>query len=149
MRAITTGVGFVLALGVGAHARGAAALGPTLPACTLPMPPESRWAKTVPIGGAATSIDKSLIQSVVRAHHGDLRTCYEDGLRRDETLSGRMSVTWTMQAGVVVDTTLVETSLNDPCVVTCVLDEVGTWEFPEFSSSGTIRISYPFVFGPA
>ncbi len=120
--------------------------------CALEMPPVYEWAHSssaaLASGVLAHSIDKSLIRTVVREHLEEIRDCYQEGLARDPTL-GRLALRWDISTmdGSVSEVELSDTSLEDPCVVICVMEQVETWTFPAFHGrEGTVTITYPFHF---
>ena len=96
----------------------------------------------------ASSLDRAPIIAVVRAHRPELRACYEQGLARNPNLEGTIAVRWSIASDTTVkDVELAETTLADPCVVRCVMDEIATWSFPGFRGlRSDIRLVYPFLF---
>ncbi len=92
------------------------------------------------------TIDKDAIRKVVRAHIGEVRTCYDEGLQRDPTLAGRLVVAFEITPqGATAGAKIAESTLADPQVGACIAAAVGRWAFPA-PQGGSVSVSYPFVF---
>ncbi len=90
----------------------------------------------------------AVIQRVVRAAFGDLRRCYEDGLRASPNLVGRVTVKLVIDTDGHVAFAKAETSdLPDRRVVDCVVDRIRKVQFPS-PEGGTVTVVYPIVFSP-
>ncbi len=125
------------------------------PSCALEMPPlADEWARgpapeALAAGVLGSSINRDLIRVVVRENLEDVRACYREGLARDPALEGRLALRWDISTmdGSVSEVELSDTSLEDPCVVICVMKQVETWIFPAFHGrEGSVTITYPFHF---
>lgn len=111
-----------------------------------------------------------LIQKIVRARFGEYRACYEDGLRRDLTLAGYLSVRFVIEidgrvTGVkdagdappdpfawrVPDALKTPSParprLPDPAVTTCIIAAFRKLTFPA-PESGVVTVTYPLQFAP-
>jgi hypothetical protein len=113
-----------------------------------------------------------VIQKIVRSHFGEYRGCYEDGLRRNAKLEGRVLIHFVIgrdghigniteaEPGTVPkdafgfrDPTIVEKpSVNlprmpDPKVIACVLAAFRPLVFPE-PERGIVTVTYPLMFAP-
>jgi hypothetical protein len=89
-----------------------------------------------------------LVQRPVRERFQCFRRCYQAGLARDPTLSGRVSVRFVIEedTGVVRDVKDGGSDLSDNAVVACVMEEFKELRFP--APSGDVTVSYPIVFTP-
>lgn len=76
------------------------------------------------VQGAATQAD---VQRIARAKgYGTVRACYEEGLRRNQQLAGRVAVELTLQSdGTVQNAHKTSTTLSDDNVALCVAREIG------------------------
>jgi TonB family protein len=93
------------------------------------------------------SIDKDIIRRVIIANKWATERCYELALEHDPNLEGRVVVSFVIDAdGTIGAVEVVDDTLEDPCVGRCVV-EVGKrlWHWPP-RGSGTITITYPFLF---
>ena len=89
-----------------------------------------------------------LVRAVVRAGFDRLIACYEDGLRRDPTLAGRVTVVFVIQPdGTVKDVHARSTTLGDDAAVECILDRFRTLVFPR-PPGGILTVEYPVSFTP-
>jgi outer membrane biosynthesis protein TonB len=96
------------------------------------------------------SLDRDVIRRVIRRHINEVRLCYEQGLRTEPTLSGRITVsfivspTGAVQVASLADSTFVASSTSQS-VVACILTAVRRWQFPTPEGGGIVSINYPFV----
>lgn len=94
-------------------------------------------------------LDKELVRKVVQRHLGDVRSCYEQSLKRAPTLSGKVTVAFIISATGEVASARVETSTaQSPELEACLVNRVLSWRFPE-PYGGEVAVAYPFVFTPA
>ncbi len=93
------------------------------------------------------SLDKRIIQKVVRQHSGELRACYEKELNKIKGLNGRVVVVWLISPqGTVTKALVKESSIKNKNVENCVVNSVKFWRFPAPKGGGIVQIEYPFVF---
>lgn len=104
--------------------------------------------KIVPGRPAITgSLDREIIQRVVRQHRREITYCYETELQKNRNLAGRVTVRFTISAnGSVVSSITTETSLNNAAVERCINDRIRRWMFPEPKGGGIVIVNYPFNF---
>ncbi|WP_437538150.1 AgmX/PglI C-terminal domain-containing protein [Sorangium sp. So ce726] len=100
------------------------------------------------------------IRNVVRARFGELRKCYEDGLRRDPNLTGRITVRFVIgrdgKVTAVAEGDLpnspqpppASAPMPDRAVVSCVLREFEKFTFPA-PAGGIVTVVYPIMFSPS
>lgn len=95
-------------------------------------------------------LDKAIIRRIVRAHIGEIRRCYNQGLTRDPRLAGRVAVNFTVGGDGKVTRSEVtgDSTLGDAQVEQCIADAVLTWRFPRPKDDGNVIITYPFVLEP-
>lgn len=92
-------------------------------------------------------ISKDQIRKVVRAHIGEVRDCYNQGLQRDPELAGRLVVGFEIAgSGAVKQATIRESTIADAEVGTCIAAKVQAWQFPAANAATTVE--YPFVLEP-
>ncbi len=91
------------------------------------------------------SLDKEVIRRVIRQHIGEVKLCYEEQLKTNPSLAGRVMAHFTIGPdGKVTDSSIQETSLKSPACEKCIADAVRGWEFPK-PRGGKVVVSYPFV----
>lgn len=105
---------------------------------------------SAPAGPSPDSpITKDDIRDVVRRHISDVRDCYNDGLARDRTLSGRVLIAFAIDAtGAVTESSVTSSELSPQAddVAQCIAAAAKNWRFPV---RGPIIVSYPFVLEPS
>ncbi|MBI5534572.1 MAG: AgmX/PglI C-terminal domain-containing protein [Deltaproteobacteria bacterium] len=100
-------------------------------------------------GGAVIGrLPPEVIQQVVRNEYTRLRACYEDGLRREPTLTGRVATRFVIGLdGTVSQVTSGGSDLPDRVVQECIFDVFRTLKFPR-PNGGIITVVYPIRFSP-
>jgi hypothetical protein len=89
-----------------------------------------------------------VIQRVVRQNFGRFRQCYEDGLRRNPTLEGRVAVRFVIgRDGAVSNAGNGGSDLADSGVVSCVIGAYYGLSFPA-PEDGVVKVVYPILFTP-
>jgi len=89
-----------------------------------------------------------VIQRIVRQNFGRLRLCYENGLRTDPKLAGRVSVRFVIdRSGAVTSAQDGGSDLPNAGVVACVVRAFGNLSFPQ-PEGGIVTVVYPIVFNP-
>ncbi len=95
------------------------------------------------------ALDKDIIRRIVRAHINEVRYCYNQGLARDPSLTGRVAVQFTIgPTGKVPVAVVAKTSLTDRKVANCIAKAVKRWKFPKPPGGGNAVVTYPFVLTP-
>ncbi len=101
-----------------------------------------------PDGGWRGRLDPALIQSAVRGRYDAFRQCYEDGLRVDANLRGRVVVRFVIErdgsVGAISDD---GSDLPNEKVKQCVAMEYRAIRFPE-PQGGIVTVVYPIMFSP-
>jgi hypothetical protein len=109
-------------------------------------PPGERGGCTATVHGR---LPPEAVQRVVRQSFGRFRLCYEDGLRRDPGLEGRVSVRFVIdrQGGVAMAADA-GSDLRDESVVACVVRGFQALSFPQ-PEGGIVTVVYPLVLSPS
>jgi hypothetical protein len=102
--------------------------------------------------GAVTvkgTLPVEVIQRIVRQSFGRFRLCYENGLRNNPTLSGRVVARFVIdQQGSVSTVADGGSDLPDQATIACVLRPFHGIVFPQ-PGSGVVVVTYPLSFAPA
>lgn len=107
-------------------------------------PPSVRMG-AVTVSGA---LPPDVIQRIVRQNFGRFRLCYENGLRSNPELAGRVSVRFTIGLdGNVANVLNGGSDLPDGGVVACVVRAFGGVMFPA-PDGGSVTVTYPILFAP-
>jgi len=100
--------------------------------------------------GASTvkgRLPPEVIQRIVRMNFGRFRLCYENGLKTDPTLAGRVSISFTINADGSVADIVPSGDIPDQSVIQCVGRSFGGLSFPQ-PEGGVVKVVYPISFSP-
>jgi outer membrane biosynthesis protein TonB len=110
------------------------------------------------VGAVATSgelqgsLDKHVIRNVVRSNIEGVRDCYNRGLARDPSLTGRVVIQFVIGGDGMVVRSVVESStlpVAERQTADCLAAAALNWRFPGPEGGGRIIVTYPFVLEPA
>jgi hypothetical protein len=124
-------------------AAGSPAAGPL-----APLPPLHRagWEAAPQSTADAAVVPPQSIQRVVRLHHGELRGCYLDGLRRRPELAGRMVLRFVIgEGGAIGELEEEQATLDDRETRECVLLAFFALRFPDPAGQRVV-VRYPIAF---
>jgi hypothetical protein len=97
---------------------------------------------------AAGRLPPETIQSVVRAHYGRFRACYDAGLARDPRLTGRVGIRFVIRPdGHVTNASVVDNTLPNCAVSACVRNRFKELVFPK-PEGGVVTVVYPIMLKP-
>jgi len=100
------------------------------------------------IGGSG-DFDANLVVAMIKKRIGAIRACYEKELKRNPTLSGKVTIEFTIQPqGNVTGVKVAQNTTTDDNVGTCVKNAVAGFRFNPGPEGGSVSFSYPFVFAP-
>jgi hypothetical protein len=89
-----------------------------------------------------------VIQRIVRQNFGRFRLCYENGLRNNPNLQGRVSARFVIgRDGAVSTVNNGGSDLPDAGVVSCVLRAFNGLSFPQ-PEGGVVTVTFPILFAP-
>lgn len=93
--------------------------------------------------------NKEDIRAAILALKGDLKACFEQGLKSNPELDGTVKVAFTLarspdggayaREGEIDDSTL-----GAPLVEACILSKIQTAKFKDLKGDGEVRVRYPF-----
>lgn len=97
----------------------------------------------------SAEIDQQKMGAFVRARMGLIKACYENALKRNPNLKGKISIRFTiLETGGIADIQTAVNSLGSPEVAACITNTMRTWR-TQFRPSGPVVVEYPFVFSPS
>jgi hypothetical protein len=89
-----------------------------------------------------------VIQRIVRLNYPFFRRCYEDALRTDPGLEGKVTVRFVIERdGSVTHLRTIDTTMPNRSVVQCVVQGYYDIKFPK-PEAGIVIVVYPIVFSP-
>lgn len=100
-------------------------------------------------GESSTSSERSqsAIGRVVSREAQRLKRVYEDWLKRDPALSGRLMVKFTiLPTGAVSSVSIVKSTTNNQDFDDAILRYIRRWQFPEVVNGSPVEVVYPFIF---
>ncbi len=96
----------------------------------------------------STDIDQSKLAAFVKARMGLIKACYENALKRNPKLKGKLAVRFTiLETGGLADVAPAQNTLGSPEVAACIINTMRSWR-TQFRPSGPVTVEYPFVFQP-
>lgn len=120
-----------------------------VPGDPLGGPPNGHLSGSTSTTRVGNSIDKEMIRRIVRMHMGEVRKCYENALKTNPNLEGRVVLKFTIaKSGDVIAVSIAHSTMNDPSVDNCIAANALTWRFPEHPGPAQVII-YPFIFKSA
>jgi TonB family protein len=100
------------------------------------------------IGGAG-EFDAALVQRQIKQRLKSITRCYESELRKNPSLAGKVTVTFTIQErGNVTNAKVSENTTGSPGVADCVTRTISRFRFNPGPDGGSVTFRYPFVFQP-
>ncbi len=96
----------------------------------------------------SSDIDQGKLGAFVRARMGLIKACYENALKRNPNLKGKISIRFTiLETGGLAEISAAVNSLGSPEVAGCIVNTMRSWR-TQFRPSGPVTVEYPFVFQP-
>lgn len=93
--------------------------------------------------------DESEIYKTIMSYIGGLKYLYNNALRKDATLKGKISVKIVVgQDGKVREATMASTTLNNQELEEAMISRIQKWKFPELQGGEDFPITYTFDFSP-
>lgn len=104
---------------------------------------------SIPLGTEAIvdgGLDRDAVARVMEANKGQVLFCYEQGLRSDSNLAGRIALRFSIGSdGRVSIASVASSTLNSKVVEDCVLQRLKMWQFPIPKGGMEVKISYPYM----
>jgi hypothetical protein len=89
-----------------------------------------------------------VVQRIVRQNYGRFRMCYENGLRLNPNLTGRVTARFVIgREGAVTNAANGGSDMPDSGVTACVVQAFYGLSFPK-PDNGIVMVSYPILFSP-
>jgi hypothetical protein len=91
-------------------------------------------------------IDQGKLGAFVRARISSIKACYENALKRNPGLKGKIRIRFTiLETGGLSEIAVIENSMGSAEVAACITGFMRGWRTP-FHPAGTVTVEYPFVF---
>lgn len=90
-------------------------------------------------------LSEDAIRSVVNARKSSVRICYEQSLRGQDNLRGKLEISVTVEPSGRVSKSVVKTpKFKGSLIGKCIADKIREWRFPDFQGEAT-TFEVPFV----
>lgn len=141
-RGVGVGLDGIGTVGAAIHGTGGLSRGRLPDSAHRPGSPTLRMSTPTVTG----RIPPEVIQRIVRQNFGRFRMCYEQGLRHNPNLTGRVGVRFVIgRDGAVSNVSNGGSDLPDSSVVSCVLSSFYGISFPP-PEGGIVAVTYPLMF---
>lgn len=95
------------------------------------------------------TLDKDVIDAVVKRNMNQVRYCYQRELTKVPTLEGKIVVKFVITKDGTVSSAVTKAStMASPAVEECVNGRFMRMQFPQPTGGGIVIVSYPFTFSP-
>ena len=98
---------------------------------------------TVDVSGG----DPAKIKAAIGKYTGQVKACYEQRLKSNPQLAGRVELLWYINSGRVSSVEVLGNSTGDSELANCIALKVRTWHFPADLDADT-EVMYPFILSP-
>ncbi|MCB9703553.1 MAG: DUF2330 domain-containing protein [Myxococcales bacterium] len=90
-------------------------------------------------------LDRDIVRRITRAHVNEIRFCYNQGLRKDPKLAGRLEISAKIDGqGNVTRAEVATSTLSDPAVSACIAKATRRWRFPRPKGGASVEATIPF-----
>lgn len=95
----------------------------------------------------APALDPAVIKEVIMARMAGVKYCYNQELKKDPGLAGKVVMKFLiLPKGSVTKVEVKESTLKNKEVEGCMVKEIEGWQFPEPRRGETVPVAFPFVF---
>jgi hypothetical protein len=100
--------------------------------------------------GGSGDVDPELVTRALRRQLGRIRGCYEQALRHDPSVAGKVAVAFTLeQSGTVSHVRIDEDTTRSASLRACVIATISSLRLERGPQGGSVDFRYPFVFEPS
>ena len=104
---------------------------------SLPSSPDDNWNEA--------GLDRDQIIAVINRHRGEITYCYEQALKKEPSLRGKVSIQFVINPnGRVGKATIAESSATYPPLESCMIARLRSWQFPKPVGAVHVDVLYPF-----
>jgi len=92
---------------------------------------------------------KAMVLSTISKNYRDLKNCFNDGVKKNADMKGKVVMGWAMDTqGRVSGAEVLTSQLNDKQVEKCMVDRLSSWTFPRQAKlqGSKDRMTYTFQF---
>ena len=90
-------------------------------------------------------LDMEAVNAVIMRNMGQVLYCYEQGLQRNASMAGRVSMKWQINGGGRVSFAKVaHSSVRSALVESCIAGKIRNWKFPKPQGGVNVAVQFPF-----
>lgn len=94
---------------------------------------------------ANSGLDRDQIIAVINKNRGQITYCYEQALKQDPSLNGKVGIQFVISPnGLVAKALVAESSANNNQLESCMISKLRTWQFPKPVGDVNVDVFYPF-----
>ncbi len=91
-------------------------------------------------------LSPAIVAGLVRSHLGDVKGCFDQALRGNPQLAGKVVAHFTIESSGSLSSIRFESdTVGDGEMAACIQARIAAWRFPP-PSGGAVEVSFPFVF---
>jgi hypothetical protein len=113
---------------------------------------EGKGLSTVPLGKDLVmdgGLDRAVIHATIAKYLGQVRACYEEGLRERPGMTGQLTLNFEIAGkGSVAGSHVTQSSLGHAGVEQCIAHKALSWNFPAPVGGVSVKVNYPFLLRP-
>jgi outer membrane biosynthesis protein TonB len=96
----------------------------------------------------SSEIDQAKLGSFIKARMGLIKACYENALKRNPNLKGKIIIRFTiLETGGLTDLEVAGNTMGAADVASCITATMRSWR-TQFKPSSPSTVEFPFVFNP-
>jgi len=96
----------------------------------------------------SSDIDQAKLGSFIKARMGLIKACYENALKRNPNLKGKIVIRFTiLETGGLTDLEVAGNTMGAADVASCITATMRSWR-TQFKPSSPSTVEFPFVFNP-
>lgn len=96
------------------------------------------------------SLPPDVIRRIVRSRMGLIKACYEQGLAKNPSLTGKVNVKFVIaKDGTVASAANAESTIGDTEVISCAVGVFRRMTFPAPENGGIVTVTYPILLAPS
>lgn len=101
----------------------------------------------LPANADPNALSAAMIKATVQQQMAQIRQCYQREFQRNPSLRGKVVVRFLIEEnGSVSGARLRESSMENPVVEQCIVDEIAGMTFPKPQAGKVVPVSFPFSF---
>jgi hypothetical protein len=94
-----------------------------------------------------SSIDKEAIRRIIRSNRNAIKSCYDQELTKNPTLSGKIVLQWQItDGGRMINAKVKSNDMRTNSLGPCIINRLSVLKFPDPGPTEIAEVAFPFVF---